>query len=113
MSTLIRAVPQAIPSARCAHLGPTPRNEPSTASSQGNSPPYRSTVTWAISRICSAFAVRNVVSRMSPSIRDAPSAASAAGVGAAAKSRRAATRLTSSRLRMERMQATSCWNSPR
>ena len=80
---------------------------------EGSSPPNASTVRRARYRICPALLAWKVTAGMRRSISLTSSSARSLAVGACLKSRTAVGRLTSSRVRMERMQATSWWNTER
>ena len=108
-STPMRGWPHAIPSTRLAHFGPTPRKARSTSRSQGSSPPCSSTTRRAISRICAALRlVEGAGADQRVELRGREAPASPPGCGRARRGPRATAIITSSRVRIERMHATSC-----
>ena len=88
-------------------MGPTPGSASSAFASHGRSRSGRAAATRAISRIEPALVRWKVTDPINRSMALGTSRARSAGSGAASKSRRAATRLTSSKVRTERMQATT------
>ena len=107
MSTPISGRPQAMPSARLAHFGPTPLNASSMSRSQGSSPPCSSTACAGDGRGSSAPSARGRCRRRSAR-RSPPRTARPPrpGCGPRANSRRATGSVVSSRVRIEMMQAT-------
>src|SRR5437879_2030777 len=99
-----------MPRTRLAHLGPTPRNERTSAASHGSTPPWAATTRLAIACICGALASWKVQAWIAVSMASGVSWLMARGVRAWVKSRWAQDKVTASRVRIEMIQATSTSN---